>query len=249
MTASSVTATGGAVNTLCIFLHKPSVKCVMGSHRGWLRGFACLCCDAMGQRLPSLDEIGRLLTAHAPREVSLAAQPGLKQAAVAAVLREASPAVGAEVLMIRRAEHPRDPWSGHMALPGGRVDAADADAYAAALRETREEVGLALEVHGEPLGRLSDVEAIARGGRLPLVIVPYVFALRGVSGEGLEHDRREVQETLWVPLTFLLEAGNRQSMDWEYAGQRVTLPCYRYEGRVIWGLTLRMLDELLGLLR
>ncbi|NNL85157.1 MAG: NUDIX domain-containing protein, partial [Myxococcales bacterium] len=49
-----------------------------------------------------------------------------------------------EVLFIERARHPDDPWSGHMALPGGRLDPVDASLRAAAERETREEVGVEL---------------------------------------------------------------------------------------------------------
>jgi 8-oxo-dGTP pyrophosphatase MutT (NUDIX family) len=41
----------------------------------------------------------------------------------------------AELLLIRRAEHPSDPWSGHMALPGGRNDPQDTSLYETVVRE------------------------------------------------------------------------------------------------------------------
>src|SRR6478752_6570976 len=61
-------------------------------------------------------------------------------AAVAAVLVPSPDAV----LLIRRAERAGDPWSGHMALPGGRREPEDADLVETARRETFEEVGLQL---------------------------------------------------------------------------------------------------------
>lgn len=195
-----------------------------------------------------LERVRARLRAHTPRQGS-ALTSAVRQAAVAAVLREV-PGGEAQVLLIRRAEHPRDPWSGHMAFPGGRVDATDADAYAAAVRETWEEVGLSLERDAERLGGLSPLEAVARGRRLPLVVVPYVFALRDpAAGERLVPNAREVAETVWVPLRYVLEAAHRGTMRWTYEGTELELPCCRWEGRVIWGLTLRMLDDLGEVLR
>ena len=95
-----------------------------------------------------VDLVRRGLASYAATIVEDPARP---RAAVAVVLRDA--AAGPEVLLIERARHPQDPWSGHMAFPGGRVDPADPDARAAAERETLEEVGLPL-AGAELLGRL-----------------------------------------------------------------------------------------------
>jgi 8-oxo-dGTP pyrophosphatase MutT (NUDIX family) len=168
--------------------------------------------------------------------------PG-RRAAVAAVLREGG--AGLELLFIHRAEHPRDPWSGQMAWPGGRVDDDDAGPLAAALRETREELALDLENDGELLGSLSEVRTHLRRGPGPLSVVPFVFQL---TGEPILVPNGEVQQALWVPLSFLLDRGKRGRMIWTGRGVPLVMPCYRFEGRVIWGLTLHMLDELLELL-
>lgn len=166
--------------------------------------------------------------------------PAARKAAVAAVLRDA--AGGAELLFIRRAEHPKDPWSGQMGLPGGRVDADDASPLAAALRETREEIGLDLDADGRRLGRLSEVRTHLPLGSVPHSVVPFAFA---VDGEPELRPNEEVQEALWVPLAFLLDRRNRSSFTWVRKGLPLPMPCYRFRGRVIWGLTLRIVDELL----
>jgi 8-oxo-dGTP pyrophosphatase MutT (NUDIX family) len=169
-----------------------------------------------------------------------------KRAAVAAVVRERDPAVGAEVLFIRRAEKPRDPWSGHMAFPGGRRDPRDPDLLATALRETREEVGLDLS-GARLLGRLDDVEAIARGVRVGLTITPLVFAIDG--DPPLRPQPEEVAEALWAPLRPLATGEARTTYPWRLGPVPVPLPGYRVGDRVVWGLTYKMLELLFARLR
>jgi 8-oxo-dGTP pyrophosphatase MutT (NUDIX family) len=169
-------------------------------------------------------------------------QDDMKKAAVAAVVRDGDE--GAELLFIHRAEDERDPWSGHMAFPGGRMDPEDATVMAAAVRETREELALDLDVEGTLLGRLSDVAAVSRGRPLSLVIVPHVFAIEGDPEFTPNH---EVAEVLWVPLGYLADDDNRSTVDWKLGQLTIPLPCYRYRDKVIWGLTFGMVDELLSM--
>jgi 8-oxo-dGTP pyrophosphatase MutT (NUDIX family) len=168
----------------------------------------------------------------------------MRQAAVAAIVREGPE--GPELLLIRRAENPRDHWSGHMAFPGGRVEERDPDSFAASQRETLEEIGLDLASHAVSLGRLSTVLAKAHGKPLPMVVTPFVFHLQKASILTLNH---EVQEVVWVPLAYFAEVKHRDSMEWPVAGIPLRLPCYRFEGRLIWGLTLKMIDELLTIIK
>jgi 8-oxo-dGTP pyrophosphatase MutT (NUDIX family) len=146
--------------------------------------------------------------------------------------------------MIRRADREGDPWSGQMAFPGGRMEPDDENSLATARRETEEEIGLHLGSKEPCLGRLSELNAVNRRFRSGLVISPYVFHLeRGVNF----HPNYEVAEVVWVPLEFLLDTDNRQEMVWERKGVKLRMPCYFYEEKRIWGLSLRMLDELMDI--
>ncbi|MBK8479835.1 MAG: CoA pyrophosphatase [Proteobacteria bacterium] len=166
------------------------------------------------------------------------------RAAVALVLR---PARGddCELLLIHRAEHPADPWSGQMALPGGRVDPEDALARDAAEREVREEVDLDLRRAGRLLGVLDEVEATARGRRLPLVITPFVFELTEPVDPRPNH---EVQALYWVGLASLRDPASATTMRVAYDGLEHALPGIRVGEQVVWGLTYRVLRRFFSLL-
>src|SRR6059036_755615 len=99
-----------------------------------------------------------------------------RRAAVALVLRDGPS--GIELLFIRRADHPEDPWSGQMAFPGGRSEPGDPDPRATAVRETEEEIGVDLARDAEYLGPLDEVRAAARLRPVDLAISPFVFRLR-----------------------------------------------------------------------
>ncbi len=164
-------------------------------------------------------------------------------AAVAVVLRDG--AHGLEVLLIQRTIRPGDPWSGHMSFPGGRVEVDDGGPLGAAVRETREEIGVDLERQAVLLGRLADIVPRGRGRRLGVVAVPHVFALTGAPPMDLSPD--EVEEVVWLPLAFLRDDANRTRMWWWRGLLPVRLPCYRFRGHLVWGMTLRALDELVVL--
>ena len=121
--------------------------------------------------MPRIEDIRGSLGGYTPRILPLDQSV---RAAVAVVLR-AGEDRRPEVLFIKRAQHPGDPWSGHMAFPGGRIDLTDATIQSAAERETLEEVGLSLDA-AESLGRLDDLEGLKGGGRpAGIVISAFVY--------------------------------------------------------------------------
>ena len=161
--------------------------------------------------------------------------PVRARAAVAVVLRDGPGRL--EILFIRRAEHPADPWSGQMAFPGGRAEPADAGLRATALRETREETGIDLAAEAEYLGALDEVRATARMRPLDLAISPFVFRLQRDVAPVLSAEVRSVH---WLPLDDLLGPTRRSTMDYQHQGDTLQFPCLRVEELVIWGLTYRM---------
>ncbi len=167
----------------------------------------------------------------------------MKRSAVAMILQVRQGEL--HILMIKRAEREGDPWSGHMAFPGGRMDKADAHGYAVAVRETEEEVGLSLGPQDQCIGRLTDLNARPHRGTFGMAVSPFVFRL---EREVQFTPNYEVAEVVWVPLEFLLDTDNREQMVWRYKGVEIPMPCYLYEERRIWGLSLMMLDELMDLI-
>lgn len=176
------------------------------------------------------------------------------QAAVALIIRarncsssgQSDSSSEAEILLIQRALHPKDPWSGHMAFPGGRRDTTDSSLLDTAHRETFEEVGLALEHEAEPLGTLPSLPAVARGRRTGLTIAPFVFLLRGPPT--LRLDEQEVQASHWAALAPLL-AGERNTHYLYREGKLAhRMPGYDVDGKTVWGLTHAMLKQFLGML-
>jgi len=188
----------------------------------------------------SWDELARGLGGREPLRVGIDAP----RAAVALVLRDAGPA-GIELLFIRRAEHEKDPWSGHMGFPGGRAEPGDAGLEATAVRETLEETGLDLAGDGERLGALDEVKALARGRPVDLVIAPFVFRLRRRLDGAPSH---EVVSLHWLPLEKLLAPETRSTLQYQYEETVLDLPCLRVDGLVIWGLTYRMFENLASVL-
>lgn len=190
--------------------------------------------------LLSLRHIAERLTQHQPTRVPPSVAP--RRAAVAIILRNEG---AVEALYIRRGDHPEDPWSGQMAFPGGHVEEDDDGAIAAAQRETLEEVGIDLSRDAESLGRLDELRAMARGKQLGLAITPTVFVLHRDVVPRPAPD--EVAETIWIPLAALANGKHAGTMRYPMAEPSFLLPCWRYEGRTIWGLTYLMTRNLLQL--
>lgn len=158
--------------------------------------------------------------------------------AVVAILLYQDSAEQLNTLLIHRVERSNDPWSGQIALPGGRVEKSDGSTREAVEREVREEVGLELRKEGEQLGLLSVGHP---GIRTELTVQPWVYAL---------HRRPEVttgpevQHSFWVSLSKLPSL--KATSEIEIRGARMSVDAFLVQGRVVWGFTYRVLNELLS---
>ena len=192
---------------------------------------------------PDVERIARAL-ARMPGRV-IEPDRAVGYAAIAVVLRIGRGAV-MELLLIRRAEAERDPWSGHVACPGGRLEPGDADLLATAIRETREETGLDLARDGRVLGTLDDISP--RTSLLPPILVrPFVAA---ISGDTTVTASAEVAGFLWVPLHALLDETN-------WRPTPIAIPAvgvmerraFHHDDYVVWGMTEGALRQLVDRLR
>lgn len=169
---------------------------------------------------------------HSP-ELAAAVRARLPSAPVpAAVLVPIVDRPAPTLLLTTRAGHLRR-HAGQISFPGGRLEAIDADPIAAALRETREEVGIAAEfVH--VLGFLPD-QMVLTGYRVTPVValVDPGFALRS--------DDAEVAEIFEMPLALIMDPESFRPTRRTLFGVEVTLRDVHFEGRVIWGATGAML--------
>jgi 8-oxo-dGTP pyrophosphatase MutT (NUDIX family) len=189
---------------------------------------------------PRIAALAEVLARRAARAEEPAPDPALPRAAVALVLRPGED--GPELLLIRRAEREGDPWSGHMALPGGREQAGDAGPAHTAARETHEEVGIDLDAGGRLLGPLDPVWP--QSSRAPRILVrPFVFCVAAGTGTVCNH---EVDEAVWVPVAELRHPGAVTEHLLEIEGMgRMRFPAFGTRGYVIWGLTHRILTTFL----
>ncbi len=190
----------------------------------------------------SLTNVEERIRAHEPHISSLALTK--QQAAVAALLRyqDGQP----EVLLMQRADREGDRWSGQVSFPGGHQEHGDRTLLATAIREAREEVGVDLSISARLLGRIDPIRAMARGKVLPMSISPFVFVQTGpvelVLGD-------EAIETFWLPLPLAASGQISGQHPFQKGPLKLKLPCWNYQGRVIWGLTYQMLNILLRIIR
>ncbi len=191
--------------------------------------------------VPSLPHIEQRLADHAG--VTIAVEPEMPQAAVAIILRERERRgeTVTDVLFIRRAEKKGDPWSGHMAFPGGHRERDDDSLLAAAMRETREEIGLRLDLAARHVGSLDQQNVQPRGRPIGMLIAPFVFKLERAEPFRLNH---EVAEVVWTPLAPIIEGRNHTQEDRIINGSPISFGGYRINGgHFVWGLTYRMLHS------
>lgn len=193
--------------------------------------------------LLELPDVRRLRAALARRPgVAIDAGDATRRLAAIALVLRPDPVGDPELLMIKRAEAERDPWSGHVACPGGRMEPGDHDLEQTAIRETWEETGVDLARDGRVLGALDDISP--RTPVLPPIIIRPFVAVVKPDVEIVESS--EVAEAFWVPLAAL-----RERAAWGTAlvpirdhGER-EVAVFRHGVYTVWGLTERVLRQFL----
>jgi 8-oxo-dGTP pyrophosphatase MutT (NUDIX family) len=190
------------------------------------------------QSHPRVVRLLRSLSEHPPLEVETEA--AVRRAAILLALRARADGEP-ELLMIKRAEAERDPWSGHIACPGGRMEPGDHDLSVTAVRETWEETGVDVARDGRLLGHLDDL--YPRTPSLPpIVIRPYVALVRADVEIVPSH---EVAAAFWVPLSALAERGAWRTGTVTVRGIEREVQVFQHGEYTVWGLTERALRQLL----
>jgi 8-oxo-dGTP pyrophosphatase MutT (NUDIX family) len=143
---------------------------------------------------------------------------------------------------MKRAERAGDPWSGHVSLPGGRYEPADPHLLATAIRESAEELGLDLGGAARYLGRMPTLHP-RNAGPNGMEVTPFVFTTDTIPALTLG---AEATATCWLPMHQV--ALGTLDDTYEYPGPPTVMrfPCWRFEGFMVWGLTMRILGELLA---
>jgi 8-oxo-dGTP pyrophosphatase MutT (NUDIX family) len=195
------------------------------------------------QRVHALDVLAHIERSLVPAgAVSAVAVPNVRDAAVAAIFRVASHDA-LELLMIERASYAGDPWSGHIAFPGGRREPYDVTLLDTALRETREETGVDILTAGRVLGALERVDPLSPS-LPPLSIAPFVALLTREVSLSIND---EVAGAFWVPLAALQHVDASREVEVTLSnGTARRVRAFVHGGYTIWGLTERILRDLLS---
>jgi len=184
-----------------------------------------------------IEKIRGVLADYSP----LRADPeGRIEAAVALILLEREGDL--EILLIKRTEREDDPWSGQIALPGGRIEGEDSSLLDTAIRETMEETTVDLS-RGQMLGELDDLST-SNPLLPPMLVRPFVFSLESRQ-QATNSD--EVAEHFWISLPDLLDSGATE--DIEVQGYSLTVKGYRFGEHFLWGMTSRILTDFQKLIR
>ena len=152
------------------------------------------------------------------------------------------------VCFIKRAMREGDPWSGQVALPGGRAGADDQGAASVAERETKEEIGMVL-LREQCLGGMIPIDVTSNLHRQELVLSPYVYFVGpDAREEAWVAAPSEVDSVFWVPMAHLFDARSATQIRYPDYKSGSVYPGIGYQNFIIWGLTLRILRNFGGVI-
>ena len=136
-----------------------------------------------------------------------------------------------DVLFVKRVKNPSDPWSGQMALPGGKRESKDASLKDTVLRETLEETGIELN-QCRFLGVLSAVKSEPKP---EIKILPFVVILE--DEPKLKLNKAELETFIWVPYEEIVQSQGKA----EFSFGKV--PSFILADAVVWGVTYKILSK------
>jgi 8-oxo-dGTP pyrophosphatase MutT (NUDIX family) len=136
------------------------------------------------------------------------------------------------ILFVKRVDSLADPWSGQVALPGGKRDAADLSLKQTVTRETLEETNIDLSGGCRFLGVLT---ALRSKPRPDLMILPFVVLLE--REPSIRLSEMELEGFVWIPLRDIIRG--KGSVEFDFG----EVPAYTVGRTVIWGLTYRILED------
>lgn len=185
----------------------------------------------------TLNRIRQAIAAHRPIVLPV----DRPHAAVALLLVDGTPTP--DLLLIVRAPHETDPWSGNIGFPGGRVAPDDEHPRRTAERETHEELSIEL-TGGSYLGRLDDLY----GATLPILVSCFVYA---VPTRPVPAPNHEVADIFWYPLHELANPARHRLATFAWRGQSTTQPVAElldHGQPLLWGITYRLLGNFFSIL-
>jgi len=158
-------------------------------------------------------------------------RPGRTAAVLVPIIEQEEPEL---VLTLRARDLAHHP--GQVSFPGGAVEGVDGTAVETAMRETREEIGIA-ESNIEPIGFLDRFDTKSDYRVLPVV---------GLLRPGLEWvpDRMEVDEVFTVPFSYITDPSQFRRSEREIQGVNHTIWSLSWDGHVIWGVTAAIIRNL-----
>jgi 8-oxo-dGTP pyrophosphatase MutT (NUDIX family) len=165
------------------------------------------------------------------------------EARPAAVLIPLYQEAGAWYVLFTQRTHSVEDHKGQVAFPGGRVDPGDASRIATALREAEEEIGLR-RADVAVLGQLDELLTVTQYRITPVVgVIPWPYPFRLSTSE--------LSEVFGVPLRWLADSQNLEIQHREplIPGPKIPVYYFHYQGRTIWGVTARMLMNLLEIVQ